>query len=172
MKRILFLLTLFIGVGVFAQEPLEYSKVIQLENVKAGDIYNSAKKWVVKNFRDANSVIEFDNPKEYEFTGKGNFDFVVNNITWHALTGRISFSINVKAKDGRFKIILADFRHSANISKQWDMGLIYKEAPEGSIKAYRKMLEKSLPICDAKSEEMFNSIEEYCKKNKADEDSW
>lgn len=172
MRKILFALSLFFCLESFAQKPLEYSKVIQIENCNAGDIYNTAKKWIVKNFRDANSVIEFDNPQEKEFTGKGNFDFVVNSMTWHALTGHISFSINIKAKDGRFKVILADFRHFANINKQWEMGLIYETAPEKANKPYRKMLEKSLPLCKSKANEIFISLEEYCKKDAANEDNW
>lgn len=172
MRKILFTLSLFLCLGCFAQKPLEYSKVIQVENSSAGDIYNTAKKWIVKNFRDANSVIEFDNPQDNEFTGKGNFDFVVNSLTWNALTGHISFSINIKAKDGRFKVILADFRHFANINKQWDMGLICETAPEKANKGYRKMLEKSLPLCEAKANEMFTSLEDYCKKDAVEEDNW
>lgn len=130
---------------------LECDTVIQVPDVSAEQIYNSLKTWFANNMRSANNVIQLDDPAAKHIIGKANFDFKVNNMTWSHLTGVIRFTIDVAARDGRFRVKLYDFDHES-FSNGWTEGPVYYGGPNPNVKGMRKkqnseMQKRALPMC-------------------------
>ncbi|MDC7147556.1 DUF4468 domain-containing protein [Bacteroides ovatus] len=174
MKKILFsLLLLLCSLGTMAQKPLNYSEVIQVEGMSAKDIYNTAKRWFVANFKDANSVIQVDNPTDGVLTGKGNIPFEYKNLTWTSSSGCIWFIVDIKVKDGRFKMTISDFRHESHapkFAKEWSLGAIYDAYLPEYKHQHKKIWDKVEPMCIEEFSILVSSIKDFMKKNKVEED--
>lgn len=165
----------FVCIGSYAQEPLSYSEVIQAEGMSKRDIYNTAKKWFVTSFNDANSVIQVDNPTDGIVTGKGQFDFIYPGITYAAGSGYVSFIVNFQIKEGRFKVTISDFSHvslNSDYAKFWSIGSIC-DKPIYTDRQRRKVWEKVFPKSQEKSKNMIESIKIFFKEKKVfEDDNW
>ena len=113
-----------------AQTPYEESKVEIVDGVPAEELYRRAKKWFVDTFRDASSVIQLDDPATQTIIGKGALKYTPSIFMGSAARkGFIGFSIEVAAREGRYRIRLYDFNHTGSIteysSTTFDLGVIY-----------------------------------------------
>lgn len=176
MKKVLFSLLLLCSIGAMAQEPLKFSEVIQVEGMNAKDIYNTAKRWFVSTFKDANSVLQVDSPNDGMLTGKGNIPFEYKSLTWASSSGCIWFIIDIKAKDGRFKMTVSDFRHESfapKYAKEWSLGLIYDSYLPEYKHQHKKIWDKVEPMCVEEYPNLVSSIQEFMKNNKVvEDDNW
>ena len=173
MKKILLIVMLLFSITVVAQEPLKFSEVIQVEGMSANDIFNTAKKWFVTHFKDANSVIQVDNPNDGILVGKGNLPFVYKSLTWSNSSGCIWFIVDIKIKDGRFKMTVSDFRHESKApqyAEGWSLGLIYDSYLPDYKHQHKKIWDKVEPICVDEFPLLVSSIKEFMKSNKVEED--
>lgn len=174
MKKILFsLLLLLCSLGTMAQESLKFSEVIQVEGMAAKDIYNTAKRWFVSTFKDANSVIQVDNPSDGILTAKGNIPFEYKNLTWASSSGCVWFIIDIKVKDGRFKMTVSDFSHesyAAKFAKEWSLGMIYNAYLPDYKHQHKKIWDKVEPMCVEEFPVLVSSIKDFMKNNKVEED--
>lgn len=117
----LFVTILVTALGIFAASakeqlpgtPLVCDTVMQAPNLTADQIYNNVKIWFANNMRSANDVIQLDDISNKHLIGKANIDFKVNNMTWSNLTGVIRFTIDIAARDGRYRVKIFDFTHEA-----------------------------------------------------------
>lgn len=176
MKKFLFFVMLFFSIVVQAQNPIEYSEVIPAEGMTADQIYQSVRKWFVHKFRDAQSVIQVDNPGEATIIGKGCFPFEYKSLTWASSSGCIWCVVDVKAKDGRFKISVSDFRHesSARQSSAWSIGLIYDAYLPDYKHQHKKIWDKVYPLCQSNYQELVESLRKFISENKESkqDDNW
>lgn len=117
MKTILSILLLACSWTTWSQTPnaFKFEDVVQTDGVSRVDLFNRARAWFASTFRDSKAVLEVNDPQAGELTGKGGFPFSSRNfIGSAAVQGRVSFTITVLVKDGRYKYILTDFTHSGN----------------------------------------------------------
>ncbi|HEY9703236.1 MAG TPA: DUF4468 domain-containing protein [Allocoleopsis sp.] len=89
-----------------------YSSIIETDTSLTKEIlFKRAKRFFVENYKSAKDVIQLEDENESEITGKGNF-----SVLWNmgALLGSeqvyIRHTINFKAKTGKYKYELKDFR--------------------------------------------------------------
>lgn len=112
----------------FSQEPFVIDTVLWVEDsAEAKELYSRAKVWLAESFNDANSVIELDDPENFQIFGSGRgLDIVFEKFAHQACNGYYTFDIKLFFKDGRFRIELSNFFHYAN-SSNFDLGLLYNE---------------------------------------------
>ena len=168
-----------------AQESLSYSKVIQQEGKSSSEIYKTVKKWFAKTFRSAQDVIQYDEAGE-EINGKAAIVYEEKNITWTAASGLVYYNIDVKVKDGRFKVTFDNFIHRSThprFSKEWSNGLVYgKDLTDEQLKMigisglakkqYRAIEKRLKPLCFNEIASLVASLETFLDQNKQEDDDW
>lgn len=144
MKKILFLMAALLTLAFSSAAkdktpgvPLECDTVLQAPGLTADQIYTNVKTWFANNMRSANNVIQLDDAANRHIIGKANIEFKVNNFTWSNLTGNIWFTIDIAARDGRFRVKLSDFNHEA-LRDGWTEGTVYVNGPNPNVKGLRK----------------------------------
>lgn len=185
MKKIcLLLLSLIVISGVKAEEygqPLTVDEVIQAPGKTASEIYTSVKVWFANAMRSAQHVIQYDDAATAHIIGKVSVPFEVGGMTWYMLSGHIDFTIDVQARDGRFRVRMYDFMHEANPNKYgdaWDEGRVYINGPSAEVRPrhqrqnsemQKRAADLLLPIIDT----MLNTLEAAANgasANPADDD--
>ena len=149
--------------------PLVCDTVMQAPNLNAEQIYNKAKIWFANNMRSANNVIQLDDAENHHIIGKANFDFKVNNMTWHALTGIIRFTIEIAARDGRYRLKVYDVKHEA-FKDGWTEGPVYVNGPNPNVKGLRKkqnseMQKRAVEVCIKNLAAMLVNLQETMAGN-------
>lgn len=185
MKKIcLLLLSLIVITGVKAEEygqPLTVDEVIQAPGKTVSEIYTSVKVWFANAMRSAQHVIQYDDAATAHIIGKVSVPFEVGGMTWYMLSGHIDFTIDVQARDGRFRVRMYDFMHEANPNKYgdaWDEGRVYINGPSAEVRPrhqrqnnemQKRAAELLLPMIDT----MLNTLEAAANgasANPADDD--
>lgn len=132
MKKFMMTVTIMVVVifGLFGQEPLTYTEVVQVDSVSQNELYNRAKVWFATAYNSSNDVLQIDNKEGGEFIGKAVLDYIPNVHSGSAQTkGNIKYTIKIFVKEGRYKYIITDFIHDPfgnNFGKS-SMGLITNE---------------------------------------------
>lgn len=104
MRSTAFVLAFCLGIGAQAQKPYERVKVIEVDTTTTAEtLRGSARKWFVDSFKDANSVIQMDDPTTNTIMGKGWSEFGPN--------ARLHYTVEVQCKNGRVRVRVYDVRH-------------------------------------------------------------
>ncbi len=92
---------------------ITYTEVIQVEGLSRDALYDAARSWIALNFKSAQHVLQMDDKASGKLICKGNFVIYTGNFmpTEH----RISFSLTIRVKEGRYKYILTDFTSKAGV---------------------------------------------------------
>jgi hypothetical protein len=189
MKKVLLLLSLFLmGITASAQESvLSYSEIIQSEGMSALDLYKNARNWMARTYGSSKEVIEYDQVGE-EITGNGIIPFTVNNMTWSFTSGRIRYVVNMKFRDGRYKVTVENFQHESmdlKFPKTKSAGLLYKAVNEAEIdgwtkgpfekksfrRLYKEVYKRAMPLCEAEAKKIFEGLKSF-SETKKEEDDW
>ncbi|HNA32704.1 MAG TPA: DUF4468 domain-containing protein [Flavobacteriales bacterium] len=102
----------------------------------ADDLYKAAKRWFVDAFRDAQEVIQLDDPATHMIVGKGNFTYEAFIYVGSAVRhGVMRFSAEIAARNGRYRVRFYDFKHEGSSSYNTtigrspplDLGVIYND---------------------------------------------
>ena len=64
MKKLLFTYVFLLSVSLFAQKPLEYNSIIEVEGITKNDIYIQVNDWLATTFNSANDVIQMADKDE------------------------------------------------------------------------------------------------------------
>ena len=149
--------------------PLVCDTVLQAPNLSAEHIYNNIKVWFANNMRSAKNVIQLDDAANKHIIGKANFEFKVNNFTWGSLTGVINFTIDIAAREGRYRVKLSDFTHEA-FRDGWTEGIVYVNGPNPNVKGLRKkqnseMQKRAAPLCFDNIASILVSLQEAMSGN-------
>ena len=137
---------------VYSQKPIECDTIIECPGASADKIYKSMKYFVAENFVSAQNVIQLDDKEEHHLLCKGNIRLEVKSLTWSMLDGVINFTLELLAKDGKYRVIFKNFSHD-NFNKKfgdsWSMGLVCDDVPEGfkkGKKPYKEMQKRAMPL--------------------------
>ena len=104
------------GNGTPITEPVTYSEIIEVSNATKGELHTKINMWFVDAFRNADSVIQFNDKESGIIKGKYTSVgiFVGSQAAGEYLT--IYSTITVEIKDGRYKVSFADpsYRNTGN----------------------------------------------------------
>jgi len=100
----LFGLAALLSVATAAQTPYGRDKVVEVDTVSSAAILQAtARKWFIDTFKDANEVIQMDDPATNTIIGKGWSEY--------GAVGALHYTIEVACKKGRARIRIYDVTH-------------------------------------------------------------
>jgi hypothetical protein len=139
MKKILILLLLsscYVSrVQVNFDKPFE--KVFEDINGTKNDLYVKSNEWMVKNFNDATSIIEFSDKEEGVLIGKYLiFGNIVNGLYGTQLDRRVYCKIDIRVKENKARISIEPL-------KEWTYasGTIYSYSKQAAEKDINNLIE-------------------------------
>lgn len=106
----IFLMSLIFSVSVYANQVITYEKIIPLEGMSKSQIYDGARQWFAKEFKSANSVIQYENLEAGTIIGKGNVKYACVGM-WDCAGNegvRIQFTVKIDSKDEKVRIRFDD----------------------------------------------------------------
>ena len=104
MKAMIFALVACFGLSARAQNPYERMKVVELDTTTSAEVLRGiVRGWFADSFKDANSVIQMDDPATNTIVGKGWSEFGSN--------GRLHYTVEVQCKKGRVRVKVYDVKH-------------------------------------------------------------
>ena len=120
----------------FAQNPISYSDVVNIDSVSKSELFKRGLVWTAEAFRSSNDVIQVKDKEAGMILGKGTFDYPGKDKFYN---GVVRFTFKLQFKDGRYKYDFYDFTHE---SVNFNIGLVTDaEAAQwkifGSTKKYR-----------------------------------
>lgn len=163
MRQKMLHLLLFLPFTGFAQElPVQdgkiiYTDVLQVEGSAAADLFARAKRWYVKEYRNANEVIQMEDPERGEIIGKGIF-----KVVYFSRQPNIRHTVTIQVKDGRYRYEISNFSYR---DIQGD-AFALENFPR-SWAGKRKLQER----VDAEVQKLIASIKE-AMSNKSDNEDW
>lgn len=91
-------------------EPMtSYQRIVDVPNVKQDMVYEGARQWVAKNFKSANSVIQYQDKTVGSIIGKGNMPYQCSGINCASgIKPSLEFTFKVDAKDNRARVTFDD----------------------------------------------------------------
>ncbi len=134
MKKVILFFLLAVSFCCSAQEVLTVDSVVAVPGKNAEQIYSAISKWIATNIdiQSAQAVVT-TNDEKHSATTKAVIKFEVKNMTWAAMSGVIYCTVDITARDGRYRIRFTDFVHDSSTRDQitgtWDEGLLYAEIP-------------------------------------------
>lgn len=174
----IFSLIIISSFNIKAQNLFERDSVIQVQHLNSAQIFDGVKRWFVSSCKDSRDVIQIEDKANGSIVGKFFFPFEINNLTYAAGTGYVSFVVDIKIREGRFKVKLTNFSHtstSPSYSEWWSMGYVKEEIPNEwksgfKWKQKRGVYKHLLPEIEDYSQTIFYSLSNYLQQYKPDED--
>lgn len=116
----------FLTNGLSQDDGIEFQEVVKLENdsIPKNILYTNAKIWFVDAFKDSKEVIQMDDKENGIIIGKGNMAYTNSKLRYKGINGRISFTVKVEIKEGRYRYSFSDFYHETNVKNGYDMETI------------------------------------------------
>lgn len=90
--------------GTKLNEPLIFSKVVDVPGINKTDLYVKANMWFVDAFKSAESVIQFTDKESGVIKGK----YIGKNVMTGIYICKISTTITVEVKDEKYRISFTD----------------------------------------------------------------
>jgi len=167
---------LTLSVGLNAQEPVSFEKVIQADSIGKSELYLQINSWIVEYYKSANAVIQMSDQEAGIFMVKGNSEYKgLAPFGKSSYDGRVSHTVTIYIKDGRFKVIVSNFVHSSDY-KGYSLGLITSAKIHSTNGMFKKLNNDSWNDLKTKSkkdaERIFNSITQKTKEASFNDDSW
>lgn len=132
MRKLILTFTIFtaITITVYGQDALTYTKVVQVDNISKGELYNRAKLWFATAYNSASDVLQMDDKEAGQIIGKAIIKYNPAFTRGSGQTkGKINYTIKVFVKDGRYKYEITDFVHDPYGDQygKYSVGLITTE---------------------------------------------
>jgi len=181
-KIILFLIFAICLCNAKAQKAYERDTVIQVPGKSIEQIYEGLRTWFISSFeKDSRDIIQVDDPANGSIVTKLHFPFVIKHLTWAGGSGYVTCMLDLKIREGRYKIKLYDFIHTSTnnpnvtnwnvglvteeLPKEWEKGMKYKQERE----VYKRLFPKVTTFADA----IILSIDAYMKSfTPSEEEDW
>lgn len=127
------IMLILISFATQAQTSVNYSEVVKVDSVPAKVLFERARAWFVARFKDSKNVLEVNDKESGELTGKGQiaatetsnkiitvfpktkkdtFQHIKSSELETRPYGTIGFTISIYVKDGRYRIVIANYAHS------------------------------------------------------------
>ena len=88
----------------------EYVEIVEIDSFSQKEIYVESKRWLARNFKSSNNVIQYDDPETGTIIGKGNFAFPCTGYiecTAYA-NSNVNFTLTIESKDNRARLKFDD----------------------------------------------------------------
>ena len=149
---------------------LSFSKIIQVKGLSKKEIYERARYWFAKAYKNSKMVLQIDNFEQNgSLVGRGSYKHEYKSysgLTHYCVIGYVDYLISILIKDGRFKIIITDFVHESTVNGQTGFGLLSYDYnwPHTAVKGYQKSRDRDWRDLKKEAEMYANSLIEDAEK--------
>lgn len=107
------------------------TKVVDVNGKSKDQLYDESKIWIAKNFKSANSVIQYENKTDGKILGKGAIPFPCEGFIDCSAFGKdkVNFTIQIETKDNKARIVVSDFSATSLTYVQGGINNIGRERP-------------------------------------------
>jgi hypothetical protein len=180
MKVIFLTLLLLISIKIVAQDKLTYSKVIQTDSIGKAALFTKVRSWMSEFYNSSKAVIDMEDKESGTIIGNAIFNYDFGKLSYLCYEGKVNYSIKIMVKDNRIKVELSNFIHTnkPENSRSCELGLITNAeiyTDKGLQKNYHNRVWDDIKMKSLQlSNEIFNSIDNYCKENKTvkEDNNW
>ena len=132
-KNMIIVLLMLVGVVAAAQDTqFTYSEVVLVDSVSRQKLFERAQLWVDSTYSSPHSVIKIND--KVNATLVLTAAFVVHVTDGFVRDGgHVKYTITLQCKDGRYKLIIADFKHYRGTSDLADGGDLNRSRPACSL---------------------------------------
>ena len=122
-------------------EKLMYRRVVAVDSVTAGELYERARQWIVRAYVSADDVLQYENKEEGKLMGRGIWKEPVslNNE-------KMEHVIIIECKDGRARVTFTDF-----VRETYDKTLGRERKNLENIKFMKKSVRESVAVHAART---------------------
>ncbi len=86
----------------------QYEKIIEIPNTNKDQVYEGARQWFAKSFRDSNSVLRYQDKESGSIIGKGSAKMSCSGMACLGTPRDLQFTVQVDAKDNRARVTFND----------------------------------------------------------------
>jgi len=171
MKVKLVLLFMCISASTFAQESIEYQKVISVDSTSKNVLYSNLKQWFVDVYEVNENRLSLDDKETGVLILKTKFAYDNGKgLAYMRWNGPVTYWLKIETRDSRFRVSLFDFEHP-------ELGrLTNKEihSHKGMNKKYHNRFWVDVKVkAEEHSEVIFNHLNDYIKNvKKRNQDDW
>lgn len=159
-----------------AQEALSFSKVVQADSIDKSALFASINEWFATNYNSSTDVIQMSDKEAGIIIGKGGEPYSLN-ATHSSFDGTLKYTIQVTAREGRYKIEMENFTHDdSRAGGKYNLGLVDSRevyTNKGIYKAFFNKVWTDLQNqCEKFSNMIFDSLEIHTSNANSEEDNW
>jgi len=179
--KILFLLILLtFNFNLSAQGELEYSEVVELNEVSKDVLYSRGLIWFAETFNDSRDVIEIKDREGGLIIGNVFFKYYApKGLKYVDANGYIQYQVKVMFREGRTKIVLNSFTHRPKY-EPYSLGILTKSENYPYTKVYKGFSDKwhqkiwenlkvGVPL---HAEYLLSNFKEFMSKSTMDTKDW
>lgn len=191
MKKILFVLALFISIKGYAQDQPEklfpvkdgkvvYEEVVELAGAKKDVLYLAAKKWLVGNSGPTKIKIDAEDKESGLLIGKALTAVTVKGLLGIKEVYNVNFTFQIDSKDGKYRYRIFDIIHSmdgvteSSLNAKYVLNILAEKDNEialgakGYSKANAKAAVKLITAIDEELNRLSTSLKAALKSGAAD----
>lgn len=114
MKKFLLFPLLFIVFSLSnAQEPIVFEKVFKVDSVEKDVVFSKLKEHFTLKFKSS-KFFKVEDRQTGLLISTVRFEFQKKGFAYTCYNGNIDFIMNIQVRDGRYKVVLSEFKHIPN----------------------------------------------------------
>lgn len=182
MKTLLFLAFTSLTLIANAQKPVVFAEVIKLDSsITKEELFKRARMWFAESFKSSKDVLQISDKESGELVGKPMFTYYSQYFTGSGATkGKVSYTVKVFVKQGRYKYEIGDFMHEAYRSNEYpkDIGLIMVDTFKslgfiGGKNLDKKVWNELKSLSEKEATTLIISLKEFMlKPSESNEEDW
>lgn len=148
---------------------INYTEVVQEQEVSSTELYKRAKIWMVDAFKSSKDVIQNDDKDNAIIIGKGFFSGLGHNVG--VSNPKYWFTIRIDCRDGRYKYSITDFIYDFDVTVLGRSSHFNEDFSEWGNKSftdyYQNLIDKKFPPNkqrDSKQQEKYEKLKEKFAK--------
>lgn len=154
---------------------IEYSSVVEVPNIDAKVLYSRAKLFMANAFVSSNDVTQLNDDEAKSIVGKGNFKVVLKEPMIGTYEfGHVKFSVNIQAKDNKYRYIISDFIHVDHQKNSGSGGSLENEKPAcGTMLMSKKRWARLKGYSHSRTQKLISQLDDFMKgETKESSDNW
>lgn len=147
-------LSLLTSFSIFGQNPLEYSRVVKIDSVSAGELFSRAKIWIALTYKSAQDVIQLSENNHIIIKAKFSPENTKLNFMTFSVND-VDYCLEIETRDGRFRAAMHTITLCSRINQQpksLEFGILQNEEVPYDFPGYATMKQCQMIVDDVKKQ--------------------
>ena len=95
----------------YAQEPLAFARVVQVDGVSQRELYGRAQAWFADAFKNSAGLLQTAETQVGQIVTKPVYVYSPQETLWGNVGGAVRYTVRVFCKNGKYSYEITDFSH-------------------------------------------------------------